>query len=200
VKVCGITNAADAAAAVEAGADMLGFNFYARSPRCITPEAAAAIIERLPRRVLAVGIFVDADADTIRATIATARIALLQLHGDERPEFCRSFRVPAMKALRIQSFLDLAAAAAPDSDGWLLADTADPTRHGGTGRSLPIEPVPRELARRLSVARGLSPDSVTDLDRRVRPLGVDVCSGVECAPGVKDHTLVRRFVINAKTA
>jgi phosphoribosylanthranilate isomerase len=200
VKVCGITNADDAAAAVDAGADMLGFNFYAASPRCLRPEAAAAIIERLPRHVLAVGIFVDADADTIRATIATARIGLLQLHGDEQPEFCRAFSVPAMKALRLRSFVDLERAAAPYTDGWLLADTADPTRHGGTGRALPIEPVPRELARRLFVAGGLAPDSVTDVVRRLRPLGVDVCSGVERAPGLKDHALLKRFVANAKTA
>jgi phosphoribosylanthranilate isomerase len=200
VKVCGITNADDAAAAIDAGADMLGFNFYAASPRCIAPDVAAAIIERLPRHVLAVGIFVDADADTIRAAITTARLGLLQLHGDESPGFCRAFSVPAMKALRLRSLAELADAAAPYADGWLLVDTADPTRHGGTGRALPVEPVPRELARRLFVAGGLSADSVTDVVRRLRPLGVDVCSGVERAPGRKDHALLKRFVANAKTA
>jgi phosphoribosylanthranilate isomerase len=200
VKVCGITNDADADAAVAAGADLLGFNFYAASPRYIAPGAAAPIIARLPRHVLAVGIFVDADADAIRSVIATARLGLLQLHGDEQPEFCRGFTVPAMKALRIRSFVDLERAAAPYLDGWLLADTADPTRHGGTGRALPIEAVPRDLARRLFVAGGLSADSVTDVVRRLRPLGVDVCSGVERAPGIKDHALLKRFVTNAKTA
>ena len=200
VKVCGITNADDAAAAIDAGADMLGFNFHAASPRCIAPDVAAAIVERLPRHVLAVGIFVDADADTIRAAIASARLALLQLHGDEPPDFCRAFSVPAMKALRVRSFAELSDAAAPYPDGWLLADTADPARHGGTGRALPVEPVPRDLARRLFVAGGLSADSVSEVVRRLRPLGVDVCSGVERAPGLKDHALLKRFVANAKTA
>jgi phosphoribosylanthranilate isomerase len=200
VKICGITNAADAAAAIAAGADMLGFNFYPASPRYIEPRAAGAIIADLPRHVLPVGIFVDADADTVRSAIAASGIGLLQLHGDEQPEFCRGFSVPAMKALRIRSFVELEGAAAPYADGWLLADTADPTRHGGTGRSLPIEPIPRALARRLFVAGGLCPDSVTDVVRRLRPLGVDVCSSVEHAPGVKDHALLKRFVSNAKTA
>jgi phosphoribosylanthranilate isomerase len=98
------------------------------------------------------------------------------------------------------SFVDLEDAAAPYPDGWLLADTADPARYGGTGRALPIEPVARELARRLFVAGGLAPDTVTDVVRRLRPLGVDVCSGVERAPGIKDHALLRDFVTHAKTA
>jgi phosphoribosylanthranilate isomerase len=200
VKVCGITRAADAAAAIEAGADLLGFNFYPKSPRYLTPEAAAPIVALLPRQVLAVGIFVDADAAAVQRAVDTARLALLQFHGNESADYCRSFGVPGMKALRIASFADLERAAAPYPDGWLLADTADPARHGGTGRALPIEPVARDLARRLFVAGGLAPDTVTDVVRRLRPLGVDVCSGVERAPGIKDHALLRDFVTHAKTA
>jgi phosphoribosylanthranilate isomerase len=200
VKVCGITRAEDAIAAVEAGADLLGFNFYAKSPRYITPEAAAPIVELLPRQVLAVGIFVDAERAAVEHAIATARLGLVQFHGHEDGGYCRSFAVPAMKALRVASFADLERAAAAYPDGWVLADTADPRRYGGTGRALPIEPVDRALARRLFVAGGLAPHTVTDLVRRVRPLGVDVCSGVECAPGVKDHMLLRDFVTHAKTA
>jgi phosphoribosylanthranilate isomerase len=200
VKVCGITSIADAVAAIEAGADLLGFNFYPRSPRYLTPEAAAPIVALLPRQVLAVGIFVDAEPDDVRAAVETAGLGLLQFHGHEDPEFCRGFRVPAIKALRVSSLLDLEEAAAPYCDGWVLADTADPTRYGGTGRALPIEPVPRDLASRLFVAGGLAPDTVTDVVRRLRPLGVDVCSGVERAPGIKDHALLKRFVTNAKTA
>lgn len=200
VKVCGITRVADAVAAIEAGADLLGFNFYRKSPRYITPEAAAPIIALLPRQVLAVGIFVDADAQEVEAALVQARLGLLQFHGDESAEYCGGFTVPAMKALRVASFADLEAAAAPYPDGWLLADSADPHRYGGTGRALPIEPIPRDLARRVFVAGGLGPDSVTDVVRRLRPLGVDVCSGVERAPGIKDHALLRDFVTHAKTA
>lgn len=200
VKVCGITRADDAIAAVEAGADLLGFNFYAKSPRYLTPEDAASIVALLPRQVLAVGIFVDADVDAVQHAIATAKLGLVQLHGHESADFCRGFEVPGMKALRVASLTDLEDAAAPYPDGWLLADAADPTRYGGTGRSLPIEPVARDLARRLFIAGGLTPDSVTDVVRRIRPLGVDVCSGVERAPGIKDHSLLREFVTHAKTA
>jgi phosphoribosylanthranilate isomerase len=200
VKVCGITRAEDAVAAIEAGADLLGFNFFARSPRYITPEAAAPIVALLPRRVLAVGIFVDAEPTTVAHAIAIAKLGLLQFHGHESAEYCRRFTVPAMKTLHVASFADLELAAAPYPDGWLLADTADPTRYGGTGRALPIEPVARDLARRLFVAGGLAPDTVTDVVRRLRPLGVDVCSGVERAPGIKDHALLRDFVTHAKTA
>jgi phosphoribosylanthranilate isomerase len=200
VKVCGITRAADAVAAIEAGADLLGFNFYPRSPRYITPAAAAPIVALLPRQVLAVGIFVDAEPAAVAEAMTIARLGLLQFHGHESADYCRGFAVPAMKALRIVSFVDLEDAAAPYPDGWLLADTADPARYGGTGRALPIEPVARELARRLFVAGGLAPDTVTDVVRRLRPLGVDVCSGVERAPGIKDHALLRDFVTHAKTA
>jgi len=199
VKVCGITRTSDALAAIEAGADMLGFNFYPPSPRYLSPEAAAAIVRLLPRQVLAVGVFVDPSPSEVRAAVETAGIRLLQFHGNETPTFCREFGIPAMKALRLRSFAELEAAAAPYPDDWLLADTADP-RYGGTGRALPIEAIPRELARRLFVAGGLGPESVTDVVRRLRPLGVDVCSGVEQVPGAKDHTLLKRFVTNAKTA
>lgn len=200
VKVCGITSAADAVAAIEAGADLLGFNFYPRSPRYLSPVAAAPIVALLPRRVLAVGIFVDAEPAAVQEAIDVAKLGLVQLHGSEPPEVCRAFSVPAMKALRVRSLLELEAAAAPYHGGWVLADTADPARYGGTGRALPIEPVPRDLAARLFVAGGLVPDSVTDVVRRLRPLGVDVCSGVERAPGEKDHAALKRFVTNAKTA
>jgi len=200
VKVCGITRAADALAAIEAGADLLGFNFYPKSPRYITPEAAAPIVALLPRQVLAVGIFVDAGRAEVEAAAVVAKLGLLQFHGDESDAYCRSFAVPAMKALRVASLADLEHAAAPYPHGWLLVDAADPKRHGGTGRALPIEPVARDLARRLFVAGGLAPDTVTDVVRRLRPLGVDVCSGVERAPGIKDHALLRDFVTYAKNA
>ncbi|MCC6847288.1 MAG: phosphoribosylanthranilate isomerase [Deltaproteobacteria bacterium] len=200
VKVCGITRAEDAVAAIEAGADLLGFNFYPNSPRFIAPEVAAPIIALLPRQVLAVGVFVDAERPAVERALATAKLGLLQFHGNESPEYCRGFAVPAIKALRVASLAALEAVAAPYPEGWVLVDTADPTRYGGTGRALPIEPVARDLARRLFVAGGLAPDTVTDVVRRLRPLGVDVCSGVERAPGIKDHALLKDFVTHAKTA
>jgi phosphoribosylanthranilate isomerase len=200
VKVCGITCAEDAAVAVEAGADLLGFNFYAPSPRYVTPEAAAPLVRSLPRHVRAVGILVNPSPEEVRTVISVAGIALLQFHGDEPAAFCGGFAVPAMKALRVASLADLEAAAAAYPDGWLLADTADPLLYGGTGRALPIEPIARGLAGRLFLAGGLLPETVTDVVRRVRPLGVDVCSGVESCPGRKDHARLRTFIRHAKAA
>ncbi|MEB2284988.1 MAG: phosphoribosylanthranilate isomerase [Myxococcales bacterium] len=200
VKICGITRPDDAVAAVAAGADLLGFNFHPQSPRYIAPEDAAPIVAALPPQVRAVGIFVDADPAFVEHALAIARLGLLQFHGSESRDYCLRFAVPAMKALRVASFADLDAAAAAYPEGWLLVDTADPERYGGTGRSLPAVPVARELARRLFVAGGLKPTTVADVVRRMRPLGVDACSGVERAPGVKDHALLRDFVTHAKTA
>jgi phosphoribosylanthranilate isomerase len=200
VKVCGITRQEDAAAAIQAGADLLGFNFFPASPRYITPADAAPIVATLPRHVLPVGIFVDADPDTIAEAIAIAGIKLLQFHGAEPPELCRAFGVPVMKAVKVSCLAELARAAAPYADVWLLADTADPSLHGGTGRALPIEPVAPALAQRLFIAGGLCAETVVDVVRCVRPLGVDVCSGVELEPGRKDHLKLRSFVANAKAA
>jgi phosphoribosylanthranilate isomerase len=200
VKVCGLTRAVDVEAAIDAGADLLGFNFYPSSPRYVSIETAAPLIRMLPRRVLAVGIFVDPTADDVRRAI-DAGVRLLQFHGEEHAEFCGGFDVPAMKALRVRRLADLPAAARAYPDEWLLlADTADERLRGGTGRALAPEPIDPALARRLFLAGGLTPESVADAVRALRPLGVDVCSGVEERPGRKSHALLRAFVSHAKAA
>src|SRR5882724_6295096 len=194
VKVCGLTHAGDVAAAIEAGADLLGFNFYPASPRYVAIDAVAPLIRMLPRRVLAVGIFVDPTADDVCRAI-DAGVRLLQFHGDEPAEFCGGFAVPAMKALRVRRLDEIAEAArAYPEEWWLLADTADERLHGGTGRALVAQPIAEGLARRLFLAGGLTPESVAGAVRALRPLGVDVCSGVEDGPGRKNHALLRAFV------
>jgi phosphoribosylanthranilate isomerase len=201
VKVCGFTRAEDVDAAVEAGADLVGFNFCRRSPRCIAPADAAPLVRMLPRHVLAVGIFVDPTDDEVRAALEVAGVRLLQFHGDERAEFCRAFDAPVMKALRVARLAEVAdAARAYPDDWWLLADRSDDRRHGGTGRALEPEPVDTSLARRLFLAGGLTPDTVADAVRMLRPLGVDVCSGIEESPGRKSRDLLRAFVSHAKAA
>jgi phosphoribosylanthranilate isomerase len=201
VKVCGLTRAADVAAAIEAGADLLGFNFYAQSARHVTAAAAAPLIRMLPRHVLAVGIFVDPERDDVRRAIEVAGVRVLQFHGNEAAEFCAGFERPAIKALRLRRLADLdAAARAYPDEWWLLADTLDERQHGGTGRALAPEPVAARLARRLFLAGGLTPETVGDAVRALRPLGVDVCSGVEESPGRKDAARLRAFVSHAKAA
>jgi phosphoribosylanthranilate isomerase len=200
VKVCGLTRAADVEAAVDAGADLLGFNFYPASPRCVSAVQARPMIRLLPRHVLAVGIFVDPSADDVRRAI-DAGVRLLQFHGDESAQFCGGFEMPAMKALRVRRLADLATAARAYPDEWLLlADAADEWLHGGTGRALVPEPIEPSLARRLFLAGGLTAESVADAVRALRPLGVDVCSGVEEGPGRKDRARLRAFVSHAKAA
>ncbi len=201
VKVCGLTAAGDVEAAIAAGADLLGFNFHPASPRYVTPEAAAPMIGLLPRHVLAVGIFVDPRPDDVRRVIEVAGVRLLQFHGDEPAAFCAGFGVPAMKALRVKRLADVeAAASAYPAEWWLLADSLDPRRHGGTGRALAPEAVGAHLARRLFLAGGLTPETVAAAVRVLRPLGVDVCSGIEASPGRKDRARLRAFVSHAKAA
>jgi len=200
VKICGLTRSEDVEAAVDAGADLLGFNFYPASPRCVSAAQARPMIRLLPRHVLAVGIFVDPSADDVRCAI-DAGVRLLQFHGDESAQFCGGFEVPAMKALRVRRLADLATAArAYPDEWWLLADAADAWLHGGTGRALAPEPIDASLARRLFLAGGLTAESVADAVRALRPLGVDVCSGVEEGPGRKDRARLRAFVNHAKAA
>lgn len=201
VKVCGFTRPEDVEAAVEAGADLVGFNFYTGSPRYIAPAAAAPLVRMLPRHVLAVGIFVNPTADEVRQALDVAGVRLLQFHGDEPAGFCGAFHVPVMKALRVACLADVAAAArAYPDEWWLLADAYDDRRHGGTGRALAPDPVDAGLARRLFLAGGLTPATVADAVRALRPLGVDVCSGVEDGPGRKNRALLRAFVTHAKAA
>jgi phosphoribosylanthranilate isomerase len=216
VKICGITNLEDARCAAEAGADFLGFNFYPPSPRYITPEQAGDIIraihaefgEAAPR---CVGIFVDALVDVVRATIETARLDLVQLHGAETPADVTTLAPYAFKALRPQTFTEAQEAlthyllsnvspspstvyglpSTPD----LLVDAYHPQEKGGTGLVADVT-IAHWLAERcrLLLAGGLTPENVADAIARVRPWGVDVASGVEATKGKKDHTKVKTFI------
>ncbi len=200
VKICGITSGEDAHAAVEVGADLLGFNFYPASPRYVSVATAASIAHRLPAHVGRVGVFVNAEAVEVERAIDIVGLDVVQLHGDEPADFGAHFRVPTLRALRVDSLAELPSAARDHPSGWLLVDTADPALYGGTGRALPLSSLPRALAARVFVAGGLTPETVTEVVRCVRPLGVDVCSGVESGPGRKDRLRLERFVSHAKAA
>ena len=199
VKICGITNLADGMAAAEAGADALGFVFYDRSPRGVSIGAAADLIRHLPPFVLKVGVLVNAPEDLVFRAIRECGLSLLQFHGDEAPEYCLQFGLMSMKAFRIRDAASLQALRNYPTDAWLL-DAYVPGTPGGTGETfnwdLALEA--RGWGRPLFLAGGLTAENVAEAVRRVRPYGVDVSSGVEAAPGRKDHAKVRAFIQAAK--
>lgn len=196
VKICGITRLPDALAAVEAGVDALGFMFYEGSKRFITPAAAAQIIRALPPFIAKVGVFVNASAETVRATVAECGLDTLQFHGEESADFCAQFApLKVVKAFRIQNEASLQPLPDYAVDGWLL-DSYVAGQRGGTGEKFNWELAAqaKELGRPVILAGGLTPENIADAIQQVWPFGVDVSSGVETAPGQKDIGLVRQFV------
>ena len=197
VKICGITRLEDALEAARLGADALGFNFWPGSKRYVPPADARAIVRRLPPFVTAVGVFVDAPREEILRAVAASGIQVAQLHGDEPPELCASLPLPVVKALRIANAHALAALAAYEVSGFLL--DAPSAGYGGSGKTFDWS-LATEAAAVVPVmlAGGLTPENVAEAIRAVRPWGVDVASGVERAPGVKDLAKLRRFIETAK--
>jgi phosphoribosylanthranilate isomerase len=200
VKICGITNLADAHGAVEAGADALGFIFYEKSPRFISLKTAAEISTQLPPFIMRVGVFVNAPEDFVLKSIAECGLTMLQFHGDEPPEFCTQFGLMTMKAFRIRDAESLKEIPNYQTDAYLL-DAFSSTTLGGTGEKfnwdLAVEA--QKFGKPIFLAGGLTPENVGDAVRKVRPFGVDVSSGVESAPGKKDHAKVKAFIAAAKS-
>ncbi|HEY2082200.1 MAG TPA: phosphoribosylanthranilate isomerase [Verrucomicrobiae bacterium] len=199
VKICGITNAPDALAAVDAGADALGFMFYEPSPRNVSIRDAAEIIRQLPPFIIKVGVFVDAAEDLVMRAIGDCGLNMLQFHGHETPEYCTQFGLMTLKAFRIRDAESLKRLPEYATEAWLLdAFTAD--KLGGTGEKfnwdLAIEA--KKLGRPIFLAGGLTPGNVAEAVKKVQPYGVDVSSGVEAVPGKKDHDKVRAFIQAAK--
>lgn len=201
VKVCGITRVADAEAAVAAGADALGLVFHPPSPRAVTVEQAARIAAAVGPFVTTVALFVDAAAPHVAEVLAATGIHLAQFHGDETPEYCRSFRRPYIKAIRMAPSVDAAAAAARYADAAAcLFDAWHPDLAGGTGAVFDWSRLPGAASRPVILAGGLNADNVAEAVHRLRPYAVDVSSGVESAPGCKDARLLAEFVAAARAA
>ena len=201
VKICGITRVEDAIAAVRLGAHALGFVFCAASPRCVTPEHAAAILRKLPPFVAAVGLFVNAEPAAVQDVLEQVPLSLLQFHGEETPEMCGQFRVPYIKAVRVRPGVDLLQYAQLYSAGrGLLLDAYVETAHGGTGTVFDWRLIPRELPLPIVLSGGLNSVNVGAAIRGVRPAGVDVSSGVEASPGVKDMQKMAAFFQGVRNA
>lgn len=199
LKICGITRHEDAFQAVEQGATAVGFVFWPQSPRHITPARAAAIVARLPRGVMGVGVFVNESVETMRNIVEEAGLTTVQLHGSESPDVAGALGVPILRAVTVDDAELVAAAWGTDTT--FLLDAIDPVRRGGTGARVNWTEAAR-IARGLRVvlAGGLTPENVADAVGTVRPFGVDVSSGVESAPGIKDGGKMARFLENAREA
>ena len=188
IKICGITNLDDALTASEAGADALGFIFYPKSPRCVSPREARGIISELPRTVSKVGVFVNDDPERIEEISGTCGLDFIQLHGDETPDYCRRFPVSTViKAFSPRSAADLNRLG-DYSVRAILVDAFAPGLYGGTGKTSNWE-LARAIGERcpLILSAGLSTRNVQDAIATVSPDAVDINSGVESVPGRKDH-------------
>jgi len=197
IKVCGMRRAEDVECAVAHGATAVGFIFWPRSPRYVEPEQAAALVRLVPPGVETVGVFVNEDGGTMRDLAARIGVSMVQLHGDEAPEVAAQLDRPVLKAMGLEA----AQASTWPPGTTLLLDATDRQRRGGTGQLVDwaqAAEVARE--RRVVLAGGLVPDNVEAAIAAVRPYGVDVSSGVEDEPGVKNAGLVRLFLERARAA
>lgn len=202
VKICGITSVEDALAAVEAGADALGFVLHQGSPRYVSPRDIGHIVKAVPPFVIPVGVFVNEPVEHVREVMDTCGLLLAQLHGDESPAYCEALGRSSLRGIRLrdrQSMSAMSGYQACEHVRAFVIDAFSEAGYGGTGRlanwSLAAE-VAREA--RVVLAGGLTPDNVQEAVQSVRPYGVDVSSGVEASPGKKDHEKLRAFVQAAK--
>jgi phosphoribosylanthranilate isomerase len=200
VKICGITSAEDAAAAVDAGADALGLVFVPGTPRYVPPDAAADILAAVPPLVATVGVFVNHPLEEVLGIVSTLGLHAVQLHGQEPAAYSRRMSVPVIRALRVRDAESLQPLETYPAQAFLL-DAYVEGIPGGTGTPIALDLALLARGRRpVILSGGLRPDTVSRAVRLVRPYGVDVSSGVEASPGRKDHRKVREFIVNVRQA
>lgn len=200
IKICGITNLNDAHAALAAGADALGFNFYKLSPRYIAPESAREIINTLPGEIFTVGVFVnEGSPEAVRSIANQSGVKAVQLHGDESPDYCRALN-SVIKTFAVSNDFDLRQLQSYEVDA-IMMDTKDNRLRGGTGRVFDwsIARQVSQLVPKLYLAGGLSPENVCDAIKMVQPYAVDACSSLEDKPGIKNHERMRVFVSKVRS-
>ena len=198
VKICGVTRVEDACAAIEFGADLIGVNFYAPSPRSISVERAREIRDAVGATQPVVGVFVNPTRELVEECLTEIALDYLQFHGDEPVAFLEGWPVPVIRALRIKNG-DAFDPGAHGAFEYLLLDTFHPALYGGTGASRSLSELRGIDLTRVFISGGLTPESVREAVE-LAPFAVDVASGVESAPGIKDHQKLRRFIRNAKSA
>ena len=205
IKICGITNVDDALAAVAAGADALGFNFYKPSPRYVSPQTTRDIVAKLPLSVLTVGVFVNEELQSVRKIANEANVAALQLHGDESPEYCRELGKDryVIKTFAVASDFDVKKIRPYEVEGVeaIMLDTKHNSLRGGTGRIFDwsVAKKVNEFVPKLFLAGGLSPENIEEAIATVRPYAIDACSALEDEPGRKNRERMRAFVEMARS-
>ena len=201
IKICGITSLKNALEAVELGVDALGFVFFSESPRYIKPKKACAIINLLPSFVSRVGLFVNAPKEEVLSVISESRVNLLQFHGDEDEKFCNQFNLPYIKAISFKDGINLLEYCQLFvSSSAILVDTYSQEMRGGTGKTFNWDLIPKSLPLPLIIAGGLDSKNVSSLINSVNPYGVDVSGGVEIDKGIKDHSMMKNFVLGVNNA
>ena len=195
IKICGITRAEDADAAVEAGADALGLVFYPPSPRAVDVAQAVDAVGNVPAFVSVTALFVNPTVEEVQRVLDSVRIDLIQFHGDEDDDFCRQFKRPYIKALRVRQASDVVASCMRFPGALaILLDSYKPGVPGGTGETFDWSLVPEELPKPIILAGGLTADNLETGMRTVHPYAVDVSGGVEASKGIKDHGKITEFV------
>src|ERR1700674_5817429 len=197
VKICGVTRADDAVASIEAGADLIGLNFFAPSPRYLSIERARIVREAIGKRIKVVGVFVNASREYVDERLQALSLDLLQFSGEEDDSMLRGWPVPVIAAYRVKAG-ETGRIGTRGAD-FILVDAFDSKLYGGTGSRVSLEQLRSLDTSRAFIAGGLTPDNVADV-AALLPYGVDCASGVELSPGVKDHAKLRSFVANAKRA
>ena len=198
VKICGMTNLKDVKVAVDGGVDAVGFIFYKKSPRSVTMQAVREIVLELPPFVDSVGVFVNETAEQINKIADHCKLDRVQLHGDESPAFCKKIRRRVIKAIRVKDIQSLKKLSDYPVSSFLL-DTFSEDQYGGTGRVFDWNlAYPAKKYGPIILAGGLTPINVHQAIQRIQPYGVDVCSGVESQPGIKDHKKMKAFLKNVK--
>jgi phosphoribosylanthranilate isomerase len=197
VKICGVTRADDAVASIEAGADLIGLNFFDQSPRYLSIDRARIVRDAIGVRAKVVGVFVNATRDYVDERLRALSLDLLQFSGDGDTAMLTGWPVPVIATYRVKTG-DTGRIGTRSAD-FILVDAFDSKLYGGTGSRIPIEQLRRLDTSRAFIAGGLTPDNIAEV-AALLPYGVDCASGVESSPGIKDHAKIRRFVANAKRA
>ena len=201
IKICGITRPDDGAVAARLGADAIGLVFYPASPRAVTVVQAQAVVAAMPPLLTVVGLFVDPEPAFVEEVLGRVPLGLLQFHGDERPEECRRYQRPYLKAIRMRDGLDLQRVMRDFGDAaGVLLDSYRPGIPGGTGNRFDWERIPHERAKPIVLAGGLTPENIEEAIRQVRPDAVDVSGGVEAAKGIKDPAKIAAFIRGVRNA